>query len=118
MGWMNRKGKRYYYENRREGGRVVSRYVGAGALGECAEQRARDERRETQQQREQQREQERAAREECEALSRAVAAFSQEVDAVLRECLEQAGYHRHDRGAWRKRRKGVDDGEGSGNRDR
>ena len=37
MGWEERKGKFYYYEKRREGGRVMSRYVGAGSFAEmCA----------------------------------------------------------------------------------
>jgi len=108
MGWVNRKGKRYYYENRREGGRVVSRYIGSGVLGQFAEICARDARRKQQRKRKQ----ERAERERCEALSREVAAFNKKVDTVLQECLEQAGYHRHDRGQWRKRRKAVDDGEG------
>ena len=34
MGWEIRGGKRYYYRKQREGGRVVSVYLGAGATAE------------------------------------------------------------------------------------
>jgi hypothetical protein len=34
MAWVNRPSGRYYYRNRREGGRVTSEYVGGGYLAE------------------------------------------------------------------------------------
>jgi hypothetical protein len=36
MGWEQRENKRYYYRKRRQSERVVSEYVGSGALAETA----------------------------------------------------------------------------------
>ena len=32
MGWENHSGRRYYYRKKRERGRVISEYIGAGEL--------------------------------------------------------------------------------------
>jgi len=112
MGWETRKGKRYLYIKMREGGRVVSQYVGAAsALGEFhrgselsfyAARRALERKRAAI----------RAEREEMDLLSGEVADLCDGIDAVMRASLLLAGYHQHDRGQWRKRRKGMSDGEG------
>ena len=101
MAWETRKrGGPYYTRSRREGGRVVRDYLGRG---ETAHLIARMDELDRQQQ-EDERETERRLRQEIEAREREVGAQFAEVEAVLRQVLEAAGYHRHNRGAWRKRR--------------
>lgn len=103
MAWETRKGRRYYYEKVREGERVVSRFVGSGFLGECAATHAQYQR----QERMQQRIAIRAEREEIDALDGDVAAVYSGIETLTRAVLTLAGYHQHDRGHWRKRRKMV-----------
>src|SRR4051794_36861558 len=100
MGWKVRKGRRYYYTSHREGGRVTTRYHGGGAVAEAIA-RIDDAHRE-----------ERAWEARCEreeraresSIDRLVAAFGRGVDAAVAEASEAAGYNRHHRGEWRKRR--------------
>jgi hypothetical protein len=103
--WKRIDGRRYWYEHRREGGRGASRYVGPeGSLAATlASERAaiRAEARETT----------RAARAAEAEVRRPEIERERELDELVAEAralaaatLEAAGYHRHDRGAWRKRR--------------
>src|SRR4051794_32248833 len=100
MGIKHRAGRAYFYESVREGGRVLSRYVGRGDLAvACA---IIDRRR---------REEAAARREALEAdvermrhEDAGVAELYDRVEAVARATLEAAGYRQHDRGAWRKQR--------------
>ena len=101
MGWETRsRGTRYYTRSRREGGRVVREYVGAGPLTELmAEADAGDRARAREQRQAVQEERRRLA-----DLDSPTARLSALVDALAAGALLQAGYRRHDRGNWRRRR--------------
>ena len=100
MAWETRRGRRYYYRSVRRGGRVVKEYGGAGRVAELwaqldaltLERRAIER-------------QERAAeRARSDALEAQTLELIQLTDALVVATLTAAGYHRHDRGAWRRRR--------------
>ena len=99
--WERRKrGGLYYTRSRKKGGRVVREYVGGGVLGEIAALGDGYERR---------RRQEEAAfwKEERESLEELVAPIEEMCEAaeiLARATLLAAGYRRHNRGEWRKRR--------------
>jgi hypothetical protein len=101
MGWEKReRGGLYYTRSRKVGGRVVREYVGGGMLGHIAALLDAQERR---------RQEEEAAlwKEECERLDALVAPVEQlcEVAEILsRAVLLAAGYRRHQRGEWRRKR--------------
>src|SRR4051794_26888894 len=99
MAWEQRGNHRYYYRSRKIAGRVVKEYIGGGLTGELAARQ--DERRLRK------REAERAAvqtdRDAFEAAAAAHDTFSRVTDALMATALIEAGYHRHDRGQWRKR---------------
>lgn len=101
MGWERRqRGGLYYVRKVRVGDKVQSLYVGSGELAALSSQLDEydwDERQSEQKQR----------RQELDALAAsdaAMAAFCADVEATLREALEAAGFYRHNRGEWRKRR--------------
>ncbi len=103
MAWETRKGGgNYYTRSWREGGRVVRSYIGSGEVARCIaqideldkEKQAAD------------RERTRLQRAESEALDTLARDAFEQVEAVLRATLAAAGYHRHARGQWRKRRGG------------
>jgi len=101
MAWEKRKnGRLYYYRATREGKRVVKQYVGTGPAAEAAAQ-ADAERRAARAARRQAEQQQREA---YSAAAEQVAAFGSQVNLLMEAGLLAAGYHRHDRGAWRKRR--------------
>lgn len=101
MGWKTIKGRQYYYRSQRQGGRVVSQYLGRGEsaaffaeldAGDCRE-RVKDRLRA------------RLDREEERELEDALDRLVTEVLADATACLQARGYHRHNRGAWRRRRR-------------
>ena len=107
MAWETReRGGRYYTRSRKVDGRVVREYVGGGPVGELAatEDAARRERAAV----------ERATLAEERARTAGPAALLAELDAVAeglaRAALVAAGYRRHHRGEWRKRRGTREDG--------
>ena len=99
--WERReRGGLYYTRSRKEGGRVVREYVGGGVLGEIAALEDEYERR---------RRQEEAAfwkeeRESLEELAAPVEELCEAAEVIARAALIASGYHRHNRGEWRKRR--------------
>ena len=100
MAWEQRGHRHYYYRSRKIGGRVVKEYVGAGVAGQLAEREDETRRRNWAA--------ERAAlladRAAFNSASAAHVELSRTTDAILTATLVAAGYHRHDRGKWRKRR--------------
>lgn len=97
MGW-DRRG--YYYQARKENGRVVRQYVGRGRIAELAAEWDAIEREE----REAERAERRATRATFEALDDAINQFNDLADRLARVALVAAGFHQHKRGEWRKRR--------------
>jgi hypothetical protein len=99
MGWEKRGNGLYYYRKRREGGQVVSEYVGSGELAELAA------RLDTLAQLERELEQEAWRQEQGEILE--VARMDDEAQEVIldltRGWLLAQGYHTH-KGQWRWKR--------------
>jgi hypothetical protein len=90
----------YYYRVRRENGRVVREYVGSGiAAAVIAEMDERER-----QEREEARQTERAERAYEQALAEQLDRLCELADLAARAALLAAGFRRHNRGEWRRRR--------------
>ena len=101
MGWEKRdRGGLYYTRSKKVGGRVVREYVGGGILGHLAALQDAQERR--------RREQEAALRQEererLEALVAPVEDLCEAAEIMYRAALLSAGFRRHQRGEWRRKR--------------
>jgi hypothetical protein len=108
MSWEQRGKKRYFYRNVWQNDRPVRTYLGTGAIAELAAtaealQRVQREKESWQWRQEQER------RDAAEAL---LIELYEQSDLLVRAVLVTAGYHQHDRGAWRrKRERKIPDGE-------
>src|SRR5215203_2249945 len=101
MGWEKReRGGPYYTRSKKINGRVVREYVGGGLLGRTAADVDARER----QRREEEVEARQTERERLEALDGPVAKLCEITEALSRAALLAGGYHRHNRGEWRKKR--------------
>ena len=101
MAWEKRqRGGHYYTRSKRVGGRVVREYVGTGRIGELAA--AADARERAK--RAAEAEAWRTERVEMAATDELVREFDALVSLLTRGTLIAAGYHRHHRGEWRRRR--------------
>lgn len=101
MAWETRKGSgRYYTRSRRVNGRVVREYGGAGFPGECLELQQHAERLD----RQRAQHQNWIAWDACQSATALLGVYCELVEVITRDALEGAGYHRHHRGEWRKRR--------------
>lgn len=105
MGWKQINGRSYYYRSVREAGRTRTEYVGTGEVagliaqldlglraGRAIERAERE-----------------AERERIESEDREVAEWFDRVESVARVAMLTAGFHRHHRGEWRRRRDGRSD---------
>ncbi len=101
MGMEQRGGRFYYYEKRRVGKRVISKYVGGGALANMAAEMDAEAR----QEREQEREEHRKTRYEQKQIERQLDEQARIIAATTDQCLRLAGFHKH-KGQWRKKRIG------------
>ena len=102
MGWQRRGGKSYFYYTRRVGKGFRCDYIGGGHAGDAAAGLlllAREERREARARR-------RAARDREQAVLRDLQRFIDLTTLLTRATLLAAGFRRHDRGSWRRRRHG------------
>lgn len=96
-----RNGRPFYYRNKRQNGKVVRHYVGSGQMALlAAEQDAH--RRQQQRARRSAEEEQRMAYIEARAPLLDIAA---QVETLIRAMLIDAGYHRQNRGPWRRRMK-------------
>lgn len=101
MAWETRaRGGRYYYRSRRSGGRVVKEYYGPGRMGDLGEAMARIERTD----RRDGADELRAERAKLGSIDVAEAEVDRTLALVVNLHLVCAGYHRHHRGEWRRRR--------------
>src|SRR5262249_50655522 len=90
----------YYYRVRKVNGRVRREYVGRGPVAEAvAALDAADRER-----REDHRRQGREDRARSDELAAKVAALDELADLLAAAALAAAGFHRHHRGEWRRRR--------------
>jgi hypothetical protein len=101
MGWEKReRGGLYYTRSKKVGGRVIREYVGGGTLGHLTALQDAQERR--------QREEEAASwkqeRERLEALVAPVEQLCEATEILYRAALLSAGFRRHQRGEWRRKR--------------
>ena len=101
MGWEKREsGGPYYTRSRKVGGQVVREYLGGGILGHIAALQDAQER--------QWREAEAAVWEEerdsLEALVTPVEDLCEATEILYRATLVAAGFRRHRRGEWRRKR--------------
>ena len=99
MAWCNRSGHTYYYQSYREGGRVKTRYFGAGAAASIAAAWLADEAKA----REAERRKWRTQRERLLDHEREADAAFERVERTFRETMAALGYWRPKR-TWRKRR--------------
>ena len=102
MAWETRKrGGRYYTRSQRVNGRVVREYVGCGEHAEMAAETDAQQRAV----REEQRQKWNAEKANFEQLEELVESLDAGCTSVMRSVLYAAGYHQHNRGEWRKRRR-------------
>ncbi len=104
MAWESRKrGWFYYTRSRKVGGRVVREYAGGGLVGQLAAATDAEQRAE----REARAEAFRTESARLEALDAPVDLLDEVAEALARGALMLAGYHRHHRGEWRRKREKV-----------
>jgi len=89
------RGRPYYTRTRRENGRVIREYIGVGEVGQRAAEEDETRRRQAE-----------ADREADRALAEEIRSLSELADLLARAALLAAGYHRPNRGPWKKRRVG------------
>lgn len=104
MAWKQIGNHAYYYKSRREGGRVVTEYVGRGQVASLIAQMDALTRED--------RELEREEREAIEDRERELAAWSDRVETLATAAMIAAGFHKH-KGQWRRRRDARDDRAGT-----
>ena len=97
---MHTDARGYAYETYREGGRVCRRYVGRGEVAAAVLHLDRLDRQRDDEARREQRAQIAAINAPGAALNELCARS----EAFVSDAMTRAGYHRHKRGAWRKRR--------------
>ena len=87
------RGRPYYTRTRRENGRVIREYIGVGQEGQQAAEEDEARRRQVE-----------ADRDAARALAEDVQTLSEFAELLAQAALLAAGYHRPNRGPWRKRR--------------
>jgi hypothetical protein len=105
MGWEVRGRCRFYTRSRKVAGRVVREYVGTGSVAElafAADTLRRIDRRAAMEAR-------RAEEASWQAALASLLALCRAADVITRAALLVAGYHRHNRSSWRRRRHVHDD---------
>ena len=100
MAWEQRGNQAYYYRSVRSGGRVVKEYASGGFLGALAAEFDAEERAERDAKRR------RLAAEQARwaDLEQPARELDDLAELLTAAMLLVAGYHRHDRGEWRRRR--------------
>ena len=99
MGWKTRGGRAYYYQSERIGDRVVTNYINVGIAGLLSRLDSLDR-----EKRRCRRYLDRGEAEESGWHAEQVGLACRLLTTAAGSVLERAGYHRHDRGPWRRRR--------------
>ena len=102
MPWTRRGRHRYFFRKRRVGGRVVRRSLGRGPEAQLAAALAAQRQRE----RELEWARRRQDRERWDADTAALQRLIEVSDLLVNAALLAAGFHQHERGAWRRRMHG------------
>jgi hypothetical protein len=100
VSWQKRDGKLYYYRSLRLNGRVRCWYFGTGPAADLADvetQLYQLDRLEAKERRQ-------AALDRQQAVDAALGRLVEVSGLLARAALLAAGFHQHDRGAWRRRR--------------
>src|SRR5947209_19399258 len=105
MGWEQRNGREFYYQSVRIDGRATKRYLGAGQAAKTAADDVAQRRAD----RQAAAERVRAEQDRAVTVDQPLADLCQLTDLLLTAALTGAGYHRRDRGPWRKKRHVTDD---------
>jgi hypothetical protein len=112
MGWERRGDRRYYTRSKKVNGRVVRQYFGTGPIAELAADldavrwlERREERRKW-----------RRSCEEWDEAEELLERLCSNSDRLAALALGAAGYHRHDRGNWRRKRHDGNDAQGQAGR--
>jgi len=100
MAWEQRGNQSYYYRSVRSGTRVVKEYAGAGLMGALAEEFDEEQR----EKRFHERARHQKERATWDALEQPTRDLDELADLLMSAALTLAGFHRHDRGEWRRRR--------------
>jgi hypothetical protein len=105
MSWERRNGRgSYFTKSRKVGGRVIREYIGGGMTGVLAAQRDAQECQQRAAEREYAANAFAQVREQYQAIDALLAALDARCRKLMREELERAGFHQHERGEWRRRR--------------
>jgi hypothetical protein len=94
--------KRYLYRNRTVNGKSLTVYV--GPEDSPAAQLALEQERQAAERRAEEKRQTDQAAADLQQLDEEMENLSSLVTEKMKACLEAAGYHQHDRGAWRRRK--------------
>ncbi len=94
---MHQDSRGYWYRSKRTGNRVTREYIGRGEWCALAARLDESERHAKSEERD-------AVQARHAPIDGQIVALCADADRMVRETLEAAGYHRHDRGQWRKRR--------------
>ena len=100
MAWEQRGNRSYYYRSVRSGTRVTKECAGAGLMGVLAEDFEVEQR----ERREREADRRRRDRTKWAALEQTARELDNLSDLLMAATLTVAGFHRHDRGDWRRRR--------------
>ena len=100
MAWERRGNRSYYYRSVRSGTRVTKEYVGGGAAASLIAQLEGIER----ERRTTERERLEFKRQRWAALEGPSIELDEVTDLLVTAAMTAAGYRRHDRGEWRRRR--------------
>lgn len=100
MGWKTRNGRSYYYQSERSGSSVKSRYIGTGEQADLFSQLVKIDAEKRQFESVWKRER----NERIERFSARIAKACRLLTVAAESIAHAAGYHRHHRGPWRRRR--------------
>src|SRR5262245_15183044 len=98
MAWERKGRRKYYYRAFKKNGKVVRQYLGSGPQAERAAAQDAERRR----QREAEDEARRLESKRWERVETLIRELIRVTDFLVRASLIGAGYHQHDRGAWRR----------------
>ena len=101
MSWERKGNRRYYTRSFRVGGRIVRQYIGTGPLAELAATADALKRAQRRSQAEARR-RDRALLEEADGP---LLELNGVADLLTRAALTAAGFHQHERGEWRRKRR-------------